>query len=230
MLTNTKLINSNITRPILPPLLKVLLNNNNRSKYFYNILTHQYQNTRLINKWNQVLTSDIDEKEWRMIHKICFNTIKRKDFVWLQYRVIHRILGTKSYLNKIGISNSATCTFCNSYPETLCHLFVACPLVSEFWQNITTWLQTNFGIYLTLSENTAIFGILEYGFDFFPKNLIILAVKKYIWMCSRKSKQLHLTDFQNYFRTIYIEQEYMSKINNETDKFQALWSVFRNIL
>ena len=213
-------------RPVCPYYLRFILRQKSGSRYFYEILNKDFINLRLRKKWNEMTNIDETDVTWDKIYKICFKTTNRNDLFWLQYRIIQRILGVKSQLYKMNICNNNTCDFCQSAEETLIHLFVLCPLVKRFWQNLNQWLQQSLGLYLDLNPPTIIFGILENQFDSLPLNVINLAAKMFIWNCSRNSKPLQLSDFQNYMKKIYQEQQYMSKINNNETKFEASWSAF----
>ena len=92
------------SRPVLPSYLKVLLSRVKGLKYFYKTLNDQYKNLSLRNKWNNVLNTTINDDTWNKIFKNCFKTICRNDLIWLQFRIIHRILGTRAYLQKINIT------------------------------------------------------------------------------------------------------------------------------
>ena len=74
--------NFSIDRPIFPPYLKILLNHNKGSWHFYEILREQYDNQKLKSKWMDILNADIGKRDWDMIYKICFKTLKRNDFIW----------------------------------------------------------------------------------------------------------------------------------------------------
>ena len=66
----------------------------------------------------------------------CFKNIKSNDCVWFQYRIIQRILGTKSYLHKTNIADNSICIYCKFAAETIDHLLIHCPLVSDFWEQL----------------------------------------------------------------------------------------------
>ena len=51
------------------------------------------------------------------------------------------------FLNKIGVSSSAMCTFCNEYVEMLEHVFWECKFSQSFWKNVTEWLTKNLNNY-----------------------------------------------------------------------------------
>ena len=99
--------NLSYERPILPPYLKLLASPNRGSRHFSEILSQQNDNIKLKTKWNTTLNIDIDTDDWQNVYKVCFKTLKRNDFIWFQYRIIHRILGTRALLHKMNISNTA---------------------------------------------------------------------------------------------------------------------------
>ena len=71
--------------------------------------------------------------------------------------ILNRILGTREYLVKLRISDSATCVFCEGQRETIIHLFTSCNKVQNFWQDINSWLSRvrNFQIGVTEKESYA---------------------------------------------------------------------------
>ena len=164
----------------------------------------------------------------KKIYRLCFKLLKRNDLIWFQYRILQRILGTKAYLFKINKSQDSYCNFCEASIETLSHLFVSCPVVSEFWQSLTLHLQLP-GIFLTPEPSSILFGLIETEFDFFPKNIVILVAKKYIWMCSREHKSLTLHGFKKFLKNIYTEENYIAKITNQLSKFEKSWFLLKEI-
>ena len=92
--------NFNTSAMILPSYLK-LLSSNLGTRKFYSFLNKQYNNLALKNKWNNILNTDLDEKDLINIYKVCFRSLRRNDFIWFQFRLIQRILGTKTYLIRL---------------------------------------------------------------------------------------------------------------------------------
>ena len=119
-------------RPIILPHLKYLTNSKISSRYFYQTLNCQFINEKLRNTWNHVLSITLDDNKWNKIYKNCFKTINRNDLIWLQFRVIQRILGTRAYMSKINMNDSPNCRFCQIAAETIYHIFVLCPIVADF--------------------------------------------------------------------------------------------------
>ena len=123
------------------------------------------------------MNTDLDEKDWINIYKVCFRSLRGNDFIWFQYRLIQRILGTKAYLSKAKISHSSHCRCCSMCAETICHLFISCPKVSEFWLDLRSWLQREFNVLIELNPVTIIFVYFEFLINIFLKNVLILSAK-----------------------------------------------------
>ena len=77
-------------------------------------------------KWNKDLTLNIDNLTWKNVFRQIFFNVQDNCLIWLQYRLIHRIFGTKDILCKMPIEDSNTCRIYQCEPETLMHLFVCC--------------------------------------------------------------------------------------------------------
>ena len=173
--------NFNTSFMILPRLCqpsypKLLSPSNSGTRKFYSILNQQYNSFALKNKWNNILNTDLDEKDWINIYKVCFKSLRRNDFIWFQFRLIQRISGTKAYLST-KISHSSHCRFCSMCDETTCHLFISCPKVSEFWMDLRSWLQREFNLFIELNPVTIIFGYCEFGINVFPKMYLFFLLK-----------------------------------------------------
>ena len=54
----------------------------------------------------------------------------------MQYKILHRIIGTKYLLYKMRKVPNMTCEFCNMYIESIEHLFFYCYVVKNFWFEI----------------------------------------------------------------------------------------------
>ena len=103
-------------------------------------------------KWEQLLQINLEPKEWQNIHLICFKTIQDNHIIWLQYRIIHRILGTKVLLHKMKKSENNHCRLCNRMPETLIHIFTECPYSTEIWVLVRNWIQKEAGSILKIAS------------------------------------------------------------------------------
>ena len=80
----------------------------------------------------------LSAQEWRNVYKIPFQCLKDPTLLWFQYRILHRIITTNTFLYKIKYIESNICDLCNSEPETLEHLFFDCPNVLDVRTKVNT--------------------------------------------------------------------------------------------
>jgi hypothetical protein len=85
----------------------------------------------LSNKWENKINTTVS---YEYVEK-CFNSNNistvANNLKIFQYRLLHRILATKAFLHKIGLSADDLCCFCNIHSETLEHLFFDCNKVRD---------------------------------------------------------------------------------------------------
>ena len=107
-------------KPNIPNHIRLLLKSKNGSKDFYRIImNNSCSDVKQSLFWEQTLLVTLSEKTWKIIFIACFNTVKNNDLIWMQYRIIYRIIGTKDYLYKLKLSNDCACSLCSEYNETL---------------------------------------------------------------------------------------------------------------
>ena len=83
---------------------------NKGARDFYKHMYTRKNNThQMKTKWNNNLNLNVDDKTWQDVFKVCFYNSNDNNLVWFQLRILYRILGTNSYLNKIGITPSPIC-------------------------------------------------------------------------------------------------------------------------
>ena len=138
-----------------------------------------------------------------------------------QYKVINSILYTNTKLYKIGFRTNDLCTFCDSQPESLTHLFYHCSRSKQFWSEFELYccLISNQRICLCLENE--LFGILtENACPLLQLlNYFIIIGKLYLWDC--RSKQIFPNIYE--FRVkIIAKYETEEKISNK-EFFKIKW-------
>ena len=107
-------------QPLMPFNIGLFLKFRKGSKDMYNVLNRKTVHISAEQKWENILNKyDI---EWKNIHFHCTKHTKNTKLCWFQYRIIHRILGTNTFLYKIKVKDCNLCTFCKEEPETIEHL------------------------------------------------------------------------------------------------------------
>ena len=119
-----------------------------------------------------------------------------------QYKIIHRLLGTRKMLKLCNITQEDTCIWCQDNTETITHLFVTCPVVGALWDEIREWL--NQFLECDINTETIIFG----DKDSLVASSITLIVKYYIFLCSLREQRPSLIGVQQSIRMeMLVEKE-----------------------
>ena len=218
-------------KPTLPIQIKIISKSQKGSQDFYKILANQnmVHDTTYYSFWEQALGITICTDMWKRIFQVCFKTIKDNDLIWMQYKVLYRILGTNDLLFKINRHDDGKCSFCKEYNESILHLFVQCKNVQNFWSELKTNMQLILGIDLAIDPSTIILGNLLTKVDAIPLNTVYLAAKLYIFRKSKLNQIPNYSNFCNVFKKIYFEQEYVAKLELKTINFTKIWGHFSQI-
>ena len=79
------------------------------SKNFYKvILSEEFEEPSCKSIWTRKLGSTSNDKMWENIFSACHKSILDNHLIWFHYKIMHNILDSKYYLNKLKI-----CSFCN---------------------------------------------------------------------------------------------------------------------
>ena len=183
--------------PILPQHVSVLIKNQTGGRDMYRLLN--YANVEFVgkNKWNTELNKNLDHYFWRILFKACFKTAKDPSLIWLQYRILSRILGTKSYLCKLRIHNNDACRLCGEHIETILHIFFQCKKTKEIWTNLKQWILNCVHLEIQLNPLSVILGYYTYDSNFIPINTIFMAAKSYIFNCVHFQRQPNIYVLQS---------------------------------
>ncbi len=103
-------------------------------------------------------------------------------------------------VSKFNIRINVNCTFCDSQPETVLHLFWHCVHTRKLWQDICQFIVNFIHNDFELFFKDVLFGIFtfekQYGNIYFLCNLIILLAKYFIHKC----KVMKVTPNFSYFQ------------------------------
>ena len=74
-------------------------------------------------KWEQEVHTYIVIEDWSFIYCIRFSVTKDTKLQDFQYKLIHKILITNSFLYRCGLKETKLCTFCTETKESLVDIF-----------------------------------------------------------------------------------------------------------
>ena len=107
----------------------------------------------------------------------------------IQYKILNNVL----FLNKkvhFGITNTALCSFCKSFEETLIQIFCDCIHVKSLWETLQTKFQNDI-ILPTLTPQAAILRLTSGANNIYNLLNHILSVSKYYGYRSREKHRLN---------------------------------------
>ena len=140
------------------------------------------------------------------------NEVALKDF---QFKIIYKILVTKSFLQRTGKLAENQCSYCIEKPETLPHLFTECEKVNRFWQELRTWVFSHSNLYLNIDNKPIIFSQ--------QNNILLVYISVVAKNCIYKNKFFNRDTNLNVFITVLKRKfqckKYVAHINNSMSKF-----------
>ena len=204
--------------------IKELIKTKKGSRIFYDIFVgiNEYIPQ---GKW-QAEIGNITENEWKLYFlniKQC-HEVKLRDF---QYKINNKILVTNSFLFKINKIDSDVCSYCREQPEKIFHLFLLCPKVRTFWNELKVWLYTNANIEISLENKKILF---SYTGKKELENYIYVLAKYYIYQNKFISRNISIQAFVSLLKKKMLSERYtgIAYLNNRLSKFFQKWSPLYN--
>ena len=170
-------------------------------------------------KW-QAEIGNISENEWKLyfLNIKQWHEVKIRDF---QYKINNKILVTNSFLANINKIDSELCTYCKEQPEKIHHLFLTCPKVRMFWQELRTWLYTSVKIDLSLKDRNI---LISFSGKNELVNYIYVLAKFYSYQNKVISRNISIQGFICLLKKKMLSEKYISFIKKRLRIFLKKWS------
>lgn len=178
----SKIKNSDKLESIENDLVIKVKNDSKSCKFFYkhflsNIIQEPDKITR---KWSDIFNTD--DIEWPQIFLSSITETKNNKINMLQFKILHRIVATNTFLLKCNKKETELCSFCNETRETITHLFFSCNLVRNIWLATKSYFNDEFNLDFPMGEREIILGCNSERYS--PSiNSVILMIKYYIYRC-----------------------------------------------
>ena len=213
---------TSLKNPIFPFKLGIFFKDQSGCKRMYELL-----NTQTITPKAQLKYANegflYDTREWEMFYTIPFHSVKDASLVWFQYRILHRILATNKFLHMIHYIDSDICSFCNTYPETLQHLFFKCDNVYNLWKEVKSWILSKTGIQINFSKDIVMFGMANNKNSTFI-NWLTINIKYYIYNMKIQKKMLNINSVKNMLKNKFYIEKYILFKNCSYEIFNNQWT------
>ena len=220
-----QLRNENINLQLKETLLSKVLKSKQTNTFLYNF---QLQKDNKIpikaeQKW-KTMFNDLNIN-WKSIYMLPFKTTIDTKLREFQYKYIMRIIPTNTYLFKCKIVTSNLCDFCNSYTETVNHLFWECQSAQQFWSELKTFLN-NINIIVTFDLQNITFGIEGKGLRNSLINFIIICGKYFIFRNKYIKTNPCLNSFKLYLDKRIEIEKHIAFEKDKLDLHNRKWEQF----
>ena len=195
------------------------VNGSNKLKFIYQNLVNQivvvpYEKEL---KWEETLCHDIgDFGKCFILLQRCCKDIYLYTFQW---KLLHRIIPTNSFLFKIHIVNSNLCTFCKENVETLEHLFFECQKIEHLLVEFSNCVKR---FYTEIEFNKKDFLIGCHNYSLLLNFLLIIT--KNIFQCKNKEILPNIIGLKSKIKKCYYIEHYIAKKNNRLYAFEKFWT------
>ena len=140
---------------------------------------------------------NLDTDEWVKIYALPFTLLSDNKIIDLQYRILHRTLGTNKLLYQIRKRNTPSCDMCMMFPETIEHLMFECNVVKNFWFTLFNCYNQMKKVNISISCKDIVlyFTNTDYKDEETCVNILILYGKSYLYTCKMAKQEPNILGF-----------------------------------
>ena len=209
----------------IPFHISCLLGNKKGTKDLHAILNTEIKLPSAVEKWN--LLFDDDPLEWNSAFAACFKTTKDTTLQWFQYRLLHRILPVGYYLKMIKVKTTDLCSLCKQGVESIVHICFECVKAQQIWNDLSNMIFNITTITVNFNLKSVLFGEKPYSCNQ-PVNMIILATKHYMYICSKKEQTPNFNELVHILHHKYEVEKLVAYKNFSCHKFDKHWGRWKN--
>ena len=205
----------------------VFINSKNSAKIFYKDVITQIvlplDKNKIVDSWKVDCNLDNPTDTLQKAFAVSFKCTLDPTLRNFNFKFLHRIIPTNSYLYKAKLNDSPICNFCNEYEQTLIHMYSTCKVISSFWKEVLSWLKEKRIIDndLSLSEILVLYVQKKH---FLLLNTVFNVCKYFIFCCKCKNNMPSMQAFLNCLRSLYELECQVSLIKNKTSTNYKKWS------
>jgi len=177
-----------------------------------------------IKKWFDKYLIEFSPLQWKKIFTLSKSLTNNTKLIEFQFKIIHRVYASNSYVSNFDNTVSKTCILCN-VDNNIPHLFVDCIKVKLFWENLKAWLNIVEGKTIPVKTVDIIFGIITGSSK--GINFCILQAKWYIHLNKQKDDQVIFANFLCYLKGVLVIERQIAVNQKSIPYFNA---TFHNVL
>ena len=141
-----------------------LLNNKqtyNAKTFRKETTTSNYTEPCSVRFWLNKFNVHLNEEIW----KIAYEVTKESRLRELQWKILHNIYPTNIILQKLGVTVTNKCSYCDNEIDFIEHFFFECKKIRKLWEHVENITQAKFGSLIRLDKIYVLLGIKQRSLD-----------------------------------------------------------------
>ena len=180
------------------------------------------ENLEAFRQWKHELQINLEVDTWWQIYPNFLKLIKPVKLRNFQYRVLTRTLTTNIKRNKWNNAVSPLCTLCYATRETILHLLADCEKAKRMWKALERVITYFLNESIMLDKTTIVLNNYE-GSNKECINLLIVALKQYIYAQKCFEKPLNFTEFMYKISYWYRIDKLLAYEHDTVQKLNKKW-------
>jgi len=175
-----------------------------------------------VRTWFEKYLIEFSDCQWKTIFRLAKFTTANTKLVEFQFKIIHRVYATDSYVANFDATVNKMCAQCK-VSNNIPHLFVDCMKVTDFWTQFKLWISIIEGHNIKLSSSNIIFGILNNAA--YRQNFCILQAKWFIHL-HKTDYLINFNQFLLYFTGVLCVERQLAVNLKRENEFDKIFNVF----
>ena len=220
---------ANFICPGIPWIVQRVLSKNNFGHVAYDVLVGKsFSNAkpsirRIRDKWMRDTGLNVENDFIEVTNATTSTRLK-----YFHFKIVNRIISTNVFLEKIGVTDDNSCSFCHNELETLVHLFWQCRKVQDFVQKINQEIITSNNLQHYIPLNVKSWFFLS---DTTPLQMLIITLAKLVIHESRmKGFQPSIAYLKNKLQQEADIERLKSRKLGQEKQFESKWKPLTHIL
>ena len=180
-------------------------------------------------KWSNILNKSIEASDWEAIYSVNFKCTIESKMRSFQYRLLLRIIPTNKFLFRCNMSHTDRCYYCGIECETIEHLFWFCPIVKNFWFQVSEQFNQYLDLKMFLNAKSVLLGYLG-DYNSSLVNHIFNIIKRYIYLTKCKECMLSSESLFKILRHVYHLEKIIVEHSGKLQFFLDKWDPVHPLL
>jgi len=180
-------------------------------------------------KWATQLT--YENINWKEIYLLPIKLTIDTKLSEFQFKFLHQIISTNTFLFKCNIVSSSLCEFCNSNHDSIAHIFLECQHIQIFWTSFTDTFLKILNVENNINFNCIAFcNLLEQNQDnYLLVNYRILLAKYFIFKDKCQHRIPVISGFKLNVKDKQLVEDVIASMKQKQNDFNKKWQLYQQL-